>query len=192
VVTTAVRNTKWLKNGKLRRAILSAFYNISQRNFGILLILWCSFKLWWNFCLGDYGLVESKFWKSGNHFLLVIQNDWKLQTSQGYIIRILQHFATKLWNITNFVMLFQAVMKFLSRLVEVKILINMGLVHCSIAVPFLFITSCICSSRYSRFFINEFDNFSRKLWNSYAAINLLRQSCTAKINLRKIFLKMRR
>jgi valyl-tRNA synthetase len=39
--------------------------------------------------------------------------------SQGYIIRILQHFATKLWNITNFVMLFQAVMKFLSRLVEI-------------------------------------------------------------------------
>jgi hypothetical protein len=35
-----------------------------------------------------------------------------LQTSQGYIIRILQHFATKLWNINNFVMLFQA-MKFL-------------------------------------------------------------------------------
>jgi hypothetical protein len=43
-----------------------------------------------------------------------------LQTSQGYIIRILQHFATKLRNITNFVMLFQAVMKFLSRLVKVK------------------------------------------------------------------------
>jgi hypothetical protein len=41
------------------------------------------------------------------------------QTSQGYIIRILQQFATKLWNITNFVMLFQAVMKFLSRLVEI-------------------------------------------------------------------------
>jgi hypothetical protein len=34
----------------------------------------------------------------------------KRQTSQGYIIRILQDFATKLWNITNFVMLFQAVM----------------------------------------------------------------------------------
>ena len=34
----------------------------------------------------------------------------KRQISQGYIIRILQHFATKLWNITNFVMLFQAVM----------------------------------------------------------------------------------
>jgi hypothetical protein len=46
----------------------------------------------------------------------------KRQTSQGYIIRILQHFATKLWNITNFVMLFQAVMKFVSRLVEIKIL----------------------------------------------------------------------
>jgi hypothetical protein len=52
-----------------------------------------------------------------------------LQTSQGYIIRILQHFATKLWNITNFVMLFQAVMKFLSRLVEFKILVNWGMVH---------------------------------------------------------------
>jgi valyl-tRNA synthetase len=35
----------------------------------------------------------------------------KRQTSHGYIIRILQHFATKLWNITNFVMLFQAVLK---------------------------------------------------------------------------------
>ena len=42
----------------------------------------------------------------------------KRQTSQGYnIIRILQHFETKLRNITNVVMLFQAVMKFLSRLV---------------------------------------------------------------------------
>ena len=41
----------------------------------------------------------------------------KRQTSQGYIIRILQHFATKFRNIrpTNFVMRFQAVMKFLSR-----------------------------------------------------------------------------
>jgi hypothetical protein len=51
-----VRNTKWLQNAKLRKAILSAFYNISQRNFGILLILWCSFKMWWNFCL-DQNLV---------------------------------------------------------------------------------------------------------------------------------------
>ena len=44
------------ENCKFRRAILCAFYNISQRNFGILLILWCSFKLWWNFCL-DQNLV---------------------------------------------------------------------------------------------------------------------------------------
>jgi hypothetical protein len=36
----------------------------------------------------------------------------KRQNSQGYIIRILQHFATKLRNITNSVMLFQAVMNF--------------------------------------------------------------------------------
>jgi hypothetical protein len=41
----------------------------------------------------------------------------KRQTLQGYIIRILQHFSTKLRNITNLVMLFQAVMEFLSRLV---------------------------------------------------------------------------
>jgi hypothetical protein len=39
------------ENCKFHRAIISAFYNISQRNFGILLILWCSFKLWWYFCL---------------------------------------------------------------------------------------------------------------------------------------------
>ena len=45
-----------------------------------------------------------------------MQNDReKRQTSQGYIIRILQHLATELRNITNCVMLFQAVMKFLSR-----------------------------------------------------------------------------
>ena len=36
----------------------------------------------------------------------------KRQTSQGYIIRILQHFETKRRNFTNFVMLFQAVMNF--------------------------------------------------------------------------------
>jgi hypothetical protein len=42
-------------------------------------------------------------------------------------MRMLQHFATKLWNITNFVMLFQAVMKFLSRLVEFKMLVNWGI-----------------------------------------------------------------
>jgi valyl-tRNA synthetase len=33
-----------------------------------------------------------------------------------------KNFATKLWNITNFVMLFRAVMKFLFRLVKIKIL----------------------------------------------------------------------
>jgi hypothetical protein len=57
-----VRNTKWLKNGKLRSAILSAFYNISQRNFGILLILSCSFRQWWNFCLD---MSRSKFCSLG-------------------------------------------------------------------------------------------------------------------------------
>jgi hypothetical protein len=42
----------------------------------------------------------------------------KWQTLQGYIIHILQHFTTKLRNITNVVILFQAVMNFLSRLVS--------------------------------------------------------------------------
>jgi hypothetical protein len=51
------------------------------------------------------------------NFPFVIKMTEKRQTSQGYIIRILQHFKTKLWNITNFAMLFQAVMKFLSSLV---------------------------------------------------------------------------
>jgi hypothetical protein len=46
----------------------------------------------------------------------------KRRTLQGYIIRILQHFAMKLRNITNFVMVFQAVMKFLSGLVLIKIM----------------------------------------------------------------------
>ena len=49
----------------------------------------------------------------------------KRQTSQGYIIRILQHFATKLRNITNFVMLFQAVKKFLNLWSIDKVLLNL-------------------------------------------------------------------
>jgi hypothetical protein len=51
------------ENCKFRKAILSAFYNMLKRNFGILLILWCSFKLWWNFCLD---LLSSKFWLIGD------------------------------------------------------------------------------------------------------------------------------
>jgi hypothetical protein len=39
----------------------------------------------------------------------------KRQTSQGHIIGILQHFATKLRNITNFVMLFEPFCPGLSR-----------------------------------------------------------------------------
>ena len=44
----------------------------------------------------------------------------KWQTSQGYIIRILQHFATKLWNITNLVMLFHAMVEFCLDLLRSK------------------------------------------------------------------------
>jgi hypothetical protein len=56
------------------------------------------------------------------NFPFVIEKDWKTANfARLYYPTILQHFAKKLWNITNFVMLFQAVMKFLSRLVEIKI-----------------------------------------------------------------------
>jgi hypothetical protein len=58
------------ENCKLRKAILSSFYNFSQRNFGILLILWCSFTLWWNFCLD---LLSSKFW---------LMWDWSIQSAR--------------------------------------------------------------------------------------------------------------
>jgi hypothetical protein len=54
----------------------------------------------------------------------------KRQTSQGYIIRILQNFAAKLWNITNFAMLLQAVMKFLSKFVLINISLKRGKVYC--------------------------------------------------------------
>jgi hypothetical protein len=60
--------------------------------------------------------IVTAFWKKISRAYKCKMTE-KRQTSQGYIIRILQHFATKLWNITNFVMLFQAVMKSLSRLV---------------------------------------------------------------------------
>jgi hypothetical protein len=39
---------------------------------------------------------------------------------KAIVIRILQHFATKLWNITNFVMLFHAIMEFCLDLLRSK------------------------------------------------------------------------
>jgi hypothetical protein len=50
-------------------------------------------------------LFENNF-ETNDSDITFIKMTEKRQTSQGYIIRILQHFATKLWNITNFVMLF--------------------------------------------------------------------------------------
>jgi hypothetical protein len=43
MVTISARNTNILKICKLRKAIFSVFYNISQLNFAILLISLCSF-----------------------------------------------------------------------------------------------------------------------------------------------------
>ncbi len=49
--------------------------------------------------------------KKGINFLCVIRIEkiQNLQTSQGYIFHILQHFTTKLCNFTKFKMLFNAV-----------------------------------------------------------------------------------
>jgi hypothetical protein len=59
--------------------------------------------------------LDKNFWKKVSISCAKYKMTEKRQTSQGYIIRILQHLATKLRNISNFVILFQAVMKFLSR-----------------------------------------------------------------------------
>jgi hypothetical protein len=53
-------------------AILSAFYSISQRNFGILLILWWSFKLWWNFCLDQNFSYKGKGPLHSNMLVLLV------------------------------------------------------------------------------------------------------------------------
>jgi hypothetical protein len=58
-----------------------------------------------------------RFLKKGINFPCVIQNDWKTANFAGLYY---PHFATKLRNITNFVMLFHAVIKFLSRLARSK------------------------------------------------------------------------
>jgi hypothetical protein len=83
-LSISVCNAKWLNNGKLRKAILSAFYNILQRNFGILLILWCSIKLWWNFCPD---LSTSKFHLKGEKSidlrLWEWVNVWQLETMKN-------------------------------------------------------------------------------------------------------------
>jgi hypothetical protein len=80
-----------LKNGKLRKAILSAFYNISQRNFGILLILWCSFKLWWNFvqtCL------DQNFTHKGKGLL----KSWVLSFESGCVRTACSQLLWQVWN----------------------------------------------------------------------------------------------
>ena len=55
-----------------------------------------------------------------------IQN---LQTLQAYILRILQFFATKLGNFTNFKMLFLAVLKDFAFFANLKIQFKRGMVH---------------------------------------------------------------
>jgi hypothetical protein len=47
--------------------------------------------------------------KCGGNFRTQYKSTQNFRTLQGYIFRILQHFATKLGNFTNFSMLFLAV-----------------------------------------------------------------------------------
>jgi hypothetical protein len=51
MVTVSARNTNIYKICKLRKAIFSVFYNISQPNFTILLILISSLREFTFFCL---------------------------------------------------------------------------------------------------------------------------------------------
>jgi hypothetical protein len=78
------------QNCKFRKAILSAFFNISQRNFGILLILWWSFKLWWNFCL-DQNLVYNANGPLRRTQLNLIQ--WRLSKGASG-----SHLMTHVWS----------------------------------------------------------------------------------------------
>jgi hypothetical protein len=83
--------------------------------------LWCSFKLWLNFLPFfshfDYaGEIDSPIPFGAVNFPFVIQNDWKTANFARAILSAFYNISQrKLWNITNFVMLFQTVMKFLSR-----------------------------------------------------------------------------
>ena len=63
-------------------------------------------------------------------FLRVIQKYTKIrEILQGYIFRILQHFATKLCNFTNYKMLFLAVVMDFVLLALIKIQSIAGIVH---------------------------------------------------------------
>jgi hypothetical protein len=73
----------WKTANFARLYILSAFYNISQQNFGILLILWCSFKLWWNFCPD---LSRSKFHLKGERSIGNAYSDWRIIDCIVYFI----------------------------------------------------------------------------------------------------------
>jgi hypothetical protein len=53
MVTISARNTNLLKICKLRKAVFSVFYNISQPNFAILLILISSLREFTFFCLNQ-------------------------------------------------------------------------------------------------------------------------------------------
>ena len=69
-----------------------------------------------------------------------------LQTSQAYIFRILQHFATKLGNFTNFNMLFLAVVKDFVFFAKMKIQFKRGMDHSNQFYDFNFLISFFCNA----------------------------------------------
>ena len=63
------------------------------------------------------------------HVYYAYKNIQNLQTLQAYIFRILQYFATKLGNFTNFKMLFLAVVNDFAFFAKMKIQFKRGMVH---------------------------------------------------------------
>jgi hypothetical protein len=56
--------------------------------------------------------IDSRIGSWGINFPFVLRGGWVLQVSRGCVVRILQNFAAKLWNVADFVVLFRAVVKF--------------------------------------------------------------------------------
>jgi hypothetical protein len=60
--------------------------------------------------MGKIATPSNIIWaENGSNFRTQYKSIQNLQTLQGYVFRILQHFATKLCNFTHFSMLFLAV-----------------------------------------------------------------------------------
>jgi hypothetical protein len=98
------------------------------------------------------------------NFPFVMQNDWKTANfARLYIIRILQHFATKLRNITNFVMLISScdeifVQAYLDQNFTHK---GKGLFRCSALTNWATLSSCRALTTRSCIYTTKGDSMVR-------------------------------